>query len=295
MLGAQNGHVFAVDALSGALMWKSPKLGTMLQAAPTVVLSGWGGGADLVFVGTRESGQPNRFVALNANDGTVAWVFDNGGGANGIGMIVGNATVDYAARRVYFTSALGASSKTTWCLDYTVTPPANCWATPGVSPIGGGDIEAAPILHQGSLLVSDTAPGDLYAVDPMTGLDAIFFPLGNGGAKGFVFPQLGTLNVFASTSFETMSVRFGVPNWTESCVATPSTPIAVPGTDWVFVGSNEGKLFQHSASTGGGCSSSACVGNCVDTVVGAPAYDVLKTLLYVGTDDGIIHAVRPPF
>lgn len=295
MIGAQNGHVYAVDALSGALMWKSPKLGTTLQAAPTVVRSAWGGGADLVFAGTREPGQPNRFVALNADDGTVAWVFDNGGGASGIGMIVGNAIVDYIARRVYFTSALGASSKTTWCLDYTVTPPANCWATPGVLPLGGGDIEASPILYQGSLLVSDTLPGNLYAVNPSDGSDSIFFPLGSGGAKGFVFPQFGTPNVFASTSFETWSVRFGAQNWMDSCVNTPSTPIAVPGTDWVFVGSNEGKLFQHSASTGGCPSPSACVEDCVSTIVGAPAYDVLKTLLYAGTDEGFVHAVRPPF
>lgn len=298
MIGAQNGHVYALDALSGALMWKSPKLGMTLQAAPAVVLSAWGGGADLVFVGTREPGQPNRFVALNADDGTVAWVFDNGGGINGIGMIVGNATVDYTARRVYFTSALlNASSKTTWCLDYTVTPPANCWATPGVRPggAGGGDIEASPILYQGSLLVSDTLSGNLYAVNPLDGFDVIFSPLGIGGAKGFVFPQFGTPNVFASTSTETMSVSVGGQNWTVFCVNPPTTPIAVPGTDWVFVGSNEGKLFQHSASAGGCPSPSACVGNCASTIVGAPAYDVLKTLLYVGTDDGFVHAVRPPF
>jgi hypothetical protein len=94
-----------------------------------------------------------------------------------------------------------------------------------------------------------------------------------------------------------MSVSFGFLNWLDSCVATPSTPIAIPFSDWVFVGSNQGKLFQFSASGGAGCPVplSACVGNCASTIVGAPAFDVLNSMLYVGTDDGVIHAVQPPF
>jgi hypothetical protein len=30
------------------------------------------------------------------------------------------------------------------------------------------------------------------------------------------------------------------------------------------------------------------------TIVGAPAYDVLRTMLYVGTDEGKIYGVRAP-
>jgi uncharacterized delta-60 repeat protein len=297
MIGSQDGHVYAVDALNGDLIWESAKLGTTLQAAPAVVLSAFGGGANLVFVGTRESALPNRFYALNADDGTVAWFFDNGGGASAIGMIVGNASVDYTGKRVYFTSARGASAKTTWCLNYLATPPTKCWSTFGVDPSGAGDVEASPILYQGSVYVSDSFFGDLYSVNPLDGSSIVFFGLGNGGAKGFVFPEFGTGNLFASTSTETMSVKFGNLNWTGSCVTTPSTPSAVPGSDWLFVGSNEGKLFQFSASGGTGCPVplSACVGDCASTIVGAPAYDILKTMLYVGTDDGKVYGVRPPF
>jgi hypothetical protein len=229
----------------------------------------------------------------------VACFFDNGGDPTGIGMIVSSASVDYAARRLYFTSAQGTSGKTTWCLNYLVTPPEKCWGTFGVAPTGGGDIQASPILFQGSLFVSETSLGDLYRINPVDGLDSLVFNLLDGGAKGFVFPQFGTTNLFASTSTSTLSVNssFGTLNWTGSCVATPSTPTAVPGTDWVFVGSSEGKLFQFSAGGGTGCPTplSACIGNCLSTIVGAPAYDVLKTMLYVGTDEGKIYAVRPPF
>jgi hypothetical protein len=63
----------------------------------------------------------------------------------------------------------------------------------------------------------------------------------------------------------------------------------------VFVGSSEGKLFQYSAG-GTGCPAlSACIGDCLTTIVGAPAFDVLKTMLYVGTDEGKIYGVRAPF
>jgi outer membrane protein assembly factor BamB len=294
ILGSQDGHVYAVDALTGELIWKSPKLGTTIQAAPAVVLSAWGGGADLVFAGTRLAGQPNRFYALHPDDGTVAWVFDNGGGANGIGMMVGGASVHYASRKVYFTSAQGASGNTTWCLDYTSSPPVACWASFGVRPLLGGDIEAGAVLHQGSLYVSDTTPGNLIAVNSADGSGALFYPLGGGGAKGFVFPEFGTPNLFASTSSVTMSVRSGALNWQGSCIANPSTAIAAPFTDSVFVGSNEGKLFELSASTGSGCPTpaSTCIGDCVSTIVGPPAYDVLKGMLYAGTDEGVIHAVR---
>jgi uncharacterized delta-60 repeat protein len=293
-IGSQDGHVYAVDALSGALLWKSPKLGTTLVAAPAVVLSAWGGGANLVFVGTRDSGQPNRFYALDASDGTVVWVFDNGGGPSAIGMIVGSATVDYVAKRVYFTSALGASGKTTWCLNYLSSPPTNCWASAGVNP-GGGDVEASPVLYQNLLYVSDVVSGNLFGVNPLDGSSGIVAPLGAGGAKGFVFPHFGTANLLASTSAETMSVTFGSVNWFVPCITNPSTPTAPPMTDWVFVGSNDGKLFQLSAGIGGGCTQNACVGNCSTTIVGAPTYDVLKGMLYVGTDDGVVHGVRPPF
>jgi uncharacterized delta-60 repeat protein len=300
LLGSQEGHAYAIDALTGALVWKSARLGATIQASPGAVLSAYGGGADLVFVATRNAGGPNRLYALNPVDGTVAWYFDNGGDPTGIGMIVAGATVDYAGRRLYFTSARGTSGNTTWCLDYSVTPPARCWSSFGVARVGGGDVEASPILFQDKLYVSETSLGDLYAVNPLDGSDSTVFNLLDGGAKGFAFPQFGTTNLFASTSTSTMSVdgsSFGVLNWSGSCVATPSTPNAVPGTDWVFVGSSQGKLFQFSASGGAGCPAppSVCIGDCLSTIVGAAAFDVLKSMLYAGTDEGKVYGVRAPF
>ncbi len=310
LLGSQDGRAYAINAITGALIWRSAILGQNIQAAPAAVLTTLGGTADLVFVGTRNQvGQPNRLYALDPVDGAVVWYFDNPP-SPGIGTIVSGASVDYLAQRVYFTSALGTSLKTTWCLDYRVTPPVMCsgWTAYGVRPGGGGDIEASPILFKGLLLnnllfVSDTSPGDLYKIDPADGFALPVFNLADGGAKGFVFPQFTTNNLFASTSTSTYSVDFSGPsvNWSVSCVpdvGTPSTPTPVNGTDWVFVGSSKGKLFQYRASngTGGICPPplSVCIGNCTTTIVGAPAYDVLRSMLYAGTDEGKIYGVRAP-
>ena len=319
LLGSQDGRAYAINAFTGALIWRSAILGESIQAGPAAVLTKLSGTADLVFVATRNTGKPNHIYALDAVDGAVVWDFDNGGdltrGGNptmGIGEIVNGASVDYANRRVYFTSALGASGITTWCLNYSVTPPyttppvvCGFWPAFGVAPGGGGDIEASPILYQNWLFVSDKSPGYLYKIDLGSGSDSVVDSLGSdGGAKGFVFPRLPTYqNLFASTSTLTYSVDFSIPNvkWSANCVATPSTPTAVNGTDWVFVGSSEGKLFEYSAENGSSTcptSRSACIGNCTTdpkTIVGAPAYDVLRTMLYVGTDEGKIYGVRAPF
>lgn len=302
ILGAQDGHAYAVNAVTGTLLWKSTKLGASIQAAPAAALSAFSGTHNLVFVGTRSVGLPNRLYALNAGDGTVAWFFDNGGGPTGIGIVTFGPSVDYAAKRVYFTSWAGGSGKTVWCIDYAAAPPpASCWGAGfGVTPVGGGNVEASPILFQGSVFVSDTAPGDLYKINPADGFVLPVSPLGSGGAKGFVFPQLFTQNVFASTSTETFSIdtSISIVNWSHTCVANPSTPIWVPGTDRLYVGSNEGKLFQLSAAAGGICPTkppSACIGDCLTTIVGAPAFDIMKLMLYAGTVEGKVYGVRTPF
>jgi outer membrane protein assembly factor BamB len=298
-LSSQDGHAYAVDAGTGDVIWRSPKLGVTLQAAPAAVLSAYGGAKDLVFVATRNSGQPNRLYALDASDGAVVWSFDNGGAATGIGIVVSGPSVDYTAGRVYFTSATGASGRNAWCLDFAAaSPPQPCWAGFGVAT--GADSEASPILFAGSVLVSESAAsGNLYGLDTATGAASLLAALGGGGAKGYVFPRFGTTDVLASTATTVWSIDTAVPttNWSGGCVSTPSTPTAVPFTDFVFLGSTEGKLFQMSAASGSGCPStpSVCIGDCTSTVVGAPAYDLLHGMLYAGTDEGKVYGVRVPF
>jgi len=81
--------------------------------------------------------------------------------------------------------------------------------------------------------------------------------------------------------------------WSQLATA-PSTPLHVPGTDQVYVGTIDGLLRMYSASSGG-TPVDECIGDCATTQVGSPAYDVLRQMSYVGTADGEMYGVRTPF
>lgn len=294
--GAEDGRVYAVDAVTGEFLWRSAPLAATIVGSPAAALTLYSASKDFVFVGSRVMGARNRFYALNASDGTVAWFFDNPGGAD-IGMIIAAAVVDPLAEHVYFTSHPGPSMNAIWCLDYTVTPPAACpgWSPNfGVAVPSGGEVETSPILYKGVLYVSDVSPGDLYAVDPSSGLSSVVAGVGGSGVNGYVFPRFFQDIVFASSTgfLHAINTGSGVI-WSEPASA-PSTPLHVPGTDQVYVGTINGLLRMYSASSGG-APIDECVGDCSTTQVGSPAYDVLRRMMYAGTADGEVYAFRTPF
>ncbi len=299
LFGAQDGHVYAVDAASGSLVWRSPQLATMLSSSPAAMLTAFGGTFDLVFIGTRDAGQPNRLYALNAGDGTVAWYFDNGGPANDIGIITSGPSVSYADERVYFTSFAGGTAQTVWCLDFTSGTPATCgtWPGFGVATSFGGSVDASPILESGLLFVSDQSPGEmLYAFNPSDGTELPIASLGGGGARDYVFPQLGSSNVIASTAGQVRSVdTVGASiNWT-CAMASPSAPLHTIATNDIYVGGSDGKLHRLSTFSPGCPATTECIGDCSTTVVGSPAYDFSKMMIYLGTDEGDVYGVKTPF
>jgi uncharacterized delta-60 repeat protein len=299
LFGAQDGHVYAIGATSGRLVWRSPKLGGMLSSSPAAILSAFGGTFDLVFVGTRDAGQANRLYALNADDGTVAWYFDNGGSGNEIGIITSGPSVSYADERVYFTSFAGGTSQTVWCLNFSAGTPGACgtWPGFGVATSFGGDVGASPILANGDVLVSDRSPGEaLYRFDPADGSEQMLAWLGGNGAKDYVFPQFGTPNVIASNASEIFSVDTSTPSVNWVCgMASPSAPLQVIATNDVYAGGSDGKLHRLSTLAPGCPGTSECIGDCSTTLVGSPAYDFSKTMIYLGTDDGNIYGVKTPF
>lgn len=109
--------MYAVDAVSGTEEWRQ-SIASMVQAAPAGNFVFYDGPAkDLILVGTRSSSSPNTLEALDVTSGAAVWSFDNsaayGGDNKDIGIISGGASVDYANRRVIFTSRAksGGSSK----------------------------------------------------------------------------------------------------------------------------------------------------------------------------------------
>jgi uncharacterized delta-60 repeat protein len=299
LFAAEDGHVYAVDSATGELVWRSPRLGTMLSSSPAAILSAFGAAHNLVFAATRDAGMPNRLYALNADDGTVAWFFENGGPATGIGIVTSGPVVSYADERVYFTSFAGASVNTVWCLDFTTAPFTQCgtWPGFGVATSLGGDVGASPSLFNGLLFVADQAPGEsLYAFLPADGSESAMPYIGGGGAKEYMFPRFSTSDLIVTNASEVMSIDTagaGV-NWVCS-IPSPSAPLQVPGTNDIYVGGGDGKLHRLSTIAPGCPGTSECIGDCVSTTVGSPAYDVFRSMIYLGTLDGEIYGVKTPF
>ena len=293
-VGAQNGRVYAIDAVSGAFVWTTPR-GESIQAAVGGMFAYFGGSANRLLVGTRNSSLANEFLGLDVDDGSLAWSFVNGSSQGGndqaIGLISGGAVIDYSANRVCFASQerSGGSNTTLWCLSFTDSSVSldKSWAL--------GDIEGSPTLFNGRLYVGNTA-GEVFALDPITGAQEWTFPLADGRIKGYPFPQFGAGSILVSTDGKLTSLldEGGAAsiNWQEISIPSPSTPIQVPFQPWAYLGSSDGHLYQLNGTTGGGLTS-VVLGD-GGSGVGSPTFDLLNGMIYVGTEDGVFYGVVTP-
>lgn len=296
-LGSQDGSVYAIDANDGSEEWKT-SIASMVQAAPAGLFLG-ADPFDIIFAGTRNGTAPNQLQALHLDTGVPMWSFDNSAAQMGddkeIGIVSGSASVVYATKRIYFASRIrgGAtgSDKTLWCVDVTSGSPQRCWAK------ALGNIDGSPVVR-GSVVYVGTNAGIVYALDAATGAINWSLSLGDGTIKGFIFPRFGSNELFLSTNTRVWSLSdnglSASVNWqvTDAAIPSPSTPLYVPGTTRLFVGSSDGYLYQLDITAplpatrvqlGDGLSA-----------VGVPTADILKSMIYVGTDAGIVYGVLFP-
>lgn len=295
-LGSEDGHAYAANAQTGAALWQSPvALANILLASPSGMFTDFGGSWNLLFIGSRDATTDNIMYALDPADGSVEYEFDNGGGANGIGIISSAATVDYANNRIYFASRAraGGSSDTLWCLSFNGTGFTYEWS------IALGDIDGAPVLYQGRLYVGNTS-GTVFAIDPVTGATPWFYAAsGDGAVKGFVTPQAVPTTprrLYFSTTSKVWSITdndsspsFG---WSIATVPGPSIPLAPFGEDVLYAGSSNGRLYQLDAATGV-VQTSVVLGDGTATI-GSPARDAANNMAYVGSESGAVYGVALP-
>ncbi len=301
-LGSQDGLVYCLDGRRGGAATPPPwttNLWKTVQAAPAGIFSAFGGGANnYVLVGTRDGVADDAFVALDPADGTVRDSFDNGGGANGIGIISGMATVDYAAARVYFASRrkLTGSPTTLWCLQLGASPVLS--ACSGWTPRALGDIDSSPVLRGGRVYVG-SGDGILYSIDAATGQPLLdrTFAHGDGQVKGFVFPDRWSDDLYFATEGYVWKVsddglsliqdlKVGLPNG-----AKPSAALFVPASQRVYVGGTDGNLYEIDVASG--ATTPVALGD-GKAVVGAPSFDWENGLVHVGTEAGVFYAVSVP-
>jgi len=314
-LGSQGGSVHAIDADRGTPAWIRPLSGPVF-AAPSGHFTFFGGTRDHVLVGTRDATAPNRFVALRLADGVPAWEYDGSADGKTIGIVPGQATVDYVGKRVFFTSfAFGPGPDerdTVWCLDLETG--ARLWS------VALPDAGTSPILRNGRLYVAShdvAAGGQVHALDAATGLSvwgSATFDTGltEGPVKAFVgadrLSPAGRL-LFSTTSkvwalddppgastppSAVAWVRDATIEGAATRIANPSTPVYLAGGPHVWVGSSDGKLYRLAYADG----STEVVITLDDGVppaaVGSPTLDIREGFLYVGLEDGTVAGVQLP-
>jgi uncharacterized repeat protein (TIGR01451 family) len=306
-LGSQDGRVYALDGTRGgaaASPWAPgpANLASTIQAAPAGIFSAFGGGLNnYLLVGTRDASADNRLVALDPTDGSVDGSFDNGGGATGIGIVNGMASVDYGTARAYFAShARTTGAPTLWCVQLPPSPVLAACAG-GWTPRALEDIDGSPVFRGGRIYVGSAAGGGtVHSVDP-TGLtpDRALVHA-DGQVKGFVFPDRLTDAIYFATDNKVWSVSDTASGMVENFPPggltlldgpRPSAVLFVPGSHYLYVGGSNGRLYEIDLTNLNQTWVQLGDGK---AVVGAPSLDWENSLVHVGTEAGVFYAVSVP-
>jgi outer membrane protein assembly factor BamB len=316
-VGTESGEVHAVDGRTGALVWSRsqrfnntalmPGLATGVQATPAGLFKDWGGQNDLILVGTSTSANTPSFFALDPATGSMIDYYPYGpvGPADSppgpIRNVAGMAVADYAGNRVYFGAAGGGSEFTLWSLDLgpmgspNLTRSATAW---NPKPLSAGT-NGSPVLRGGRLYVG-TIDGKAHsfrlADGALSDLD-----LSDGEPKGFMFPDRRNGNLYFSTNGKVWGVRDDLepasPNlnvlWFIDDIPNPSIVLQRPGTDELYVGGGDGRLYKIDVASADPEGTKTSVLLETGASIFAPSLDIGHDLILVGSSTGVIHAVRP--
>jgi FG-GAP-like repeat/PQQ-like domain len=204
--------------------------------------------------------------------------------------VTGQPAVDYAAQRVYVASrAWGGvpDNNTLWCVN--LADGTSCWAK------SYGDIETGVSLQNDRLFVGTNA-GTVLALRKSDGDPAWGAPLptGDGRVRGYIATDRLTGDIYFSTNARVWRVDADGASastiWSIPFTA-PSTPVFAPGDSVVYVG-GVGSLFKLNV-VGGSGAGSFLLGEGTSKV-GSPTLDLRNGFAYVGTEAGIVYAVRIP-
>ena len=302
-VASQDGRVQAIDVTTGAVIWSTALTPAPAQAAPAGIFTAFGGAYDYVLVGTDASTNANRFYALDPADGTIIDYYPKAGDDVMVqmGPISQMASVDYATRRVY----LGLVSPTTYslvCLD--LGPPPNAlrfaWG------LTVGDIDqtvTSPVLRGGRVYVG-SGNDNVWSIPADTGSFAGSYKkgVGDGGVKGFVFPDRRNGDLYFATNNKVQSLTDTgtdlVAKWGDVNVKDASMVVLQTSTNHLYAGSsdvggNKAGLVEIDVSVGGSSLKSVVL-EPTSLVVGAPALDIAYGLVHVGSEAGTFYAVQVP-
>lgn len=300
-VGTDAGGVHAVNGQSGRLIWsRSAAFSSALpndggaQAAPAGLFKHFGGNNDMILVGTNTP-VPARIYALDPATGDDLTPYFS---HPDLGRIVGMAAVDYTGNRAFFLTDENNGVLFGIGLGATGSPSLTLATLPGGNPVDCDSGSAgSPVLRNNRLYF----PSDGNNVCLVSLADTTFdeIGVGDGGVKGFMWPDRRNSNLYFSTNGKVHAVRDAGATLEEDVwastlsVSSPSMVLQKPGSDYLYVGDGIGRLVQINASSG------TLIGAplVLDTgfQIGAPSLDGGHDLVVVGSESGRIYGVRVPF
>jgi outer membrane protein assembly factor BamB len=316
-LGTQGGTVYTLNAETGGVAWSSA-LPDPSPAPVQATVSGYftfAAGKDYLLVGTRGSGALNRFYALRLSNGGVEWSYDGAADGLKIGIIAAQASVDLANGRVYFTSTAygtGTGEKdTVWCLD--IITGNRVWSAEVP------DATMSPILRGGRVYVATyDGVGRIHALDATTGASVwggASFSTGAGEpVKAFVgadrLSPAGTGRLIFSTTTKVWALNDPAGSssppvtwqWRRDALSEPaldripdpSTPGFLAGGPHVWLGASNGTLYRLDYDTGATQLTIPLGDPAAPAALGSPTLDIRDGFLYVGSESGLVYAVKLP-
>lgn len=304
-VGTEAGEVHAVDGKNGSIAWSrsQPFGGTQLphaggvQAAPAGIFKSWGGPNDLVLVGTNTL-SASEFYALDPVTGVDRSMYSSGG----MGAVRGMAVVDQPGNRVFFLT--GASGGTLWGLDLGPAGAPNLApsALPGGNPRSFSAGSNGSAVLRGGRLYLGTVNGNLNVLRLTDGATMSLFGLSDGEVKGFVFPDRRDSRMYFSTNGRVWAAHDTVEPaapllstlWSVTDIPTPSIVLHRPGTDFLYVGGGDGRLYQIDVADPDPQANKRSVLLEAGSQIGAPSLDVTYGLVLVGSATGVVYAVQVP-
>ncbi|MCX7958908.1 MAG: PQQ-binding-like beta-propeller repeat protein, partial [Deltaproteobacteria bacterium] len=297
LTGAQNGYAYGIYADTGVVRWSVQLTSGMITAPPAVILRKYANAAyqskystDLAFFATRNSDRTtNRIYAINPNNGSVVWTF-NQNGSYAVDIFAAGPTVDYSNNWLYAVSYSGASQNqnSLWILDIinngSLLYSANY-----------GDIDFGVALSNNRTVANfaSKTTGLVYSINSSDKtLRWTYNPgLGNNVNYSYVLPLSGGFLFTVSSHL----IRIADNGNSASLVYDISIPGATPpllSVTWnkVYVGSNNGTIYQINLSDG----STEFTRN-VGYAIGFMSADTSLKNIYFGTTDGRVFAFRVPF
>jgi outer membrane protein assembly factor BamB len=299
-VGTENGEVHSIDGRTGTLSWSrdafsgsAPLPGTGVQAPPAVLLKDFGGSNDLVVVGTNNVS--NQLVALDPTTGTTISSLPHAM----MGAAKGMPVLDYAVNRAYFATNSGAG--TIFAVDLG-SPAPNLTLAPLVwNPKPLSSSANGALVSRGGRLYVSTADGKVHSLRLADGnLNSL--DLGNGEVKSFMFPDRRNGMLYMSTNNNVVAVRDDpepmAPNlnvsWTVDDIPTPSPALLRPGTNFLYVGGGDGRLYEINIADADPELTKKWVLLEAGVQVGAPSLDITHNHVVVGSTNGVVRAVRVP-